>query len=223
MIISEKSPQYQTSQSTIDPLRRARAPPPPATRASRALAQRRASSTPRVRVSTFVASVSLSLPALARFRGGSRRLRVPQKKRGGRAEDARTNDRRARSRRRERARGNAEKYQNIAPASRRPSRPSRGRVGVFVGADRSRDGRGDRPFPDFLGCQSFVPERARTRAGASHARVDGSERFEGTRSEGIGRRRARAAVETRASARGDGRFRARPETVSGARDVGVAR
>ena len=109
------------------------------------------------------------------------------------------------------------------PRTGKKARPSRGRVGVFVGADRSRDGRGDRPFPDFLGCQSFVPERARTRAGASHARVDGSERFEGTRSEGIGRRRARAAVETRASARGDGRFRARPETVSGARDVGVAR
>ena len=221
MIISEKSPQYQTSQSTIDPLHRARAPPPPATRASRALAQRRASSTPRVRVSTFVASVSLSLPALARFRGGSRRLRVPQKKRGGRAEDARTNDRRARSRRRERARGNAEKYQNIAPASRRPSRPSRGRVGVFVGADRSRDGRGDRPFPDFLGCQSFVPERARTRAGASHARVDGGERFEGTRSEGIGRRRARAAVETRGAraetvgfGRARRRFRARGTSAS---------
>ena len=69
-----------------------------------------------------------------------------------------------------------------------------------------------------LGYTLFVPERARTRA---RPRVSTGVRFEG-RSEGIGRRRARAAVETR-GARGDGRFRARPETVSGARDVGVAR
>ena len=223
MIISEKSPQNQTSQSTIDPLHRARAPPPPATRASRALAQRRASSTPRVRVSTVVASVSLSLPSLARFRGGSRRLRVPQKKRGRRADDARTNDRRARSRRRERARGNAEKYQNIAPASRRPSRPSRGRVGVVVGADRSRDGRGDRPFPDFLGCNHSFPS-ARGRARGRHTRVSTGARdskgrgakasVDVARARASARGRARAAVETRG---------ARPETVSGARDVGVAR
>ena len=69
MIIFENPQISDTSQRTIDPLHRARAPPPPATRASRALAQRRASSTPRVRVSTFVASASLSLSPLSRVFG----------------------------------------------------------------------------------------------------------------------------------------------------------
>ena len=225
MIIPENPHVSDTSsQSTIDPLHRARAPPPPATRASRSLAQRRVSSTPRVRVSTFVASVSfvafvasLSLPSLARFRGGSRRLRVPRENRRTTVAPERVDapsSSTSTTRRRERARGNAEKYQNIAPPSRRPSRPSRGRVGVFVGADRSRAGHGDRPFTDFLGCK-IIRSRARADArGGVTRRVDGGERFEATRSEGIGRRRARARRWKRgARARGDGRFRARPETV----------
>ena len=203
MIISEKSPQNQTSQSTIDPLHRARAPPPPATRASRALAQRRASSTPRVRVSTVVASVSLSPLSRAfsgRFPETPRSAEEARKTRGRRA-DERPSRPIASTRTRARERGKISKYRaRVASpvASIARSRRRRCRRGSI--ARRAR-----RPtVPRFFGMQSFVPERARTRAGASHARVDGGERFEGTRSEGIGRRRARAGECERARARGGG-------------------
>ena len=159
MIISEKPQISDTSQRTIDPLHRARAPPPPATRASRSLAERRASSTPRVRVSAFVASASLSHPSRARLRGESRRLRGPRAT--------------------------------------------------------------DRFFWD---AKSFLPERARTRAGASHDASTGardSKRRGAKASVDVARARAvetRGAGARRRSVYGRGRRR-----FTGARDVGGRR
>ena len=160
MIIFENPQISDTSQRTIDPLHRARAPPPP--RDARVALARRAT--------------RLLHPARSRLR--VRRVRV-----------------------------------SLSPLARAFA----GRIPETPGTARDR--------PIFLGCE-IIPSRARADArGGVTRRVDGGERFEATRSEGIGRRRARAAVvETRGararrrSVYGRGRRR-----CTGARDVGGRR
>ena len=141
MIISEKPQISDTSQRTIDPLHRARAPPPPATRVLH--------------------------PARSRLR--VRRVRV-----------------------------------SLSPLARAFA----GRIPETPGTARDR--------PIFLGCE-IIPSRARADArGGVTRRVDGGEIFEATRSEGIGRRRARAGGGNAGRARAETvGLRARPETVYG--------
>ncbi len=150
MIISENPQISDTSQRTIDPLHRARAPPPPRD-ARVALARRATRVVHPARSRLHVRRVRVSLSPLAR-----------------------------------------------AFAGRSPETPGTAR---------------DRPI--FLGCE-IIRSRARADArGGVTRRVDGGERFEATRSEGIGRRRARAGGGNA------GRARARRRSVSGAPGDGL--
>ncbi len=208
MITSAKPRISDTSQSTIDPLHHAHASAPRDARATRApLATHVVPA--RVHLSTFVASASLSLPPLSRVFGadpGDAAFRE-RTERPSRAPDRVDASLTSTTDRRERARGDAEKYH--APVASPVASIARSRRRLLRHGSIARR-HGDRPFNDFLGCNHSLRGRARGR----HTRVDGGERFEAKRSEGVGRRRARG---------GGNAGRAPGDGLGRARDVGVAR
>ena len=166
-------------------------------------------SSPRAFTSPHSSRPRLSLSPLSRAFSG----RTPETPRSAREQ----NDRRARpiaSTRRRRRRpidANAREgtRKNITPPSRRPSRPSRGRVGVFFGTDRSRDGTAtDRStifWDAIIRCADARGGVTRASTGARDSKRSGAKASVDV---------ARAAVETRG---------ARPETVSGARGTSASR